>query len=206
MSEAKRNYQLELEKLIRQQEMNGERPALLLHSCCAPCSSYVLEYLLPYFDTTVFYYNPNIAPEEEFRRRALEQKRFLEEFCPEDARPALLVPEYDPGEYFGVIKGLEKEPEGGSRCGVCFRLRLERTAKEATARGFAFFGTTLTVSPHKNAQVLNAIGKELAGVYGVRWLPSDFKKKEGYKRSIQLSIEYGLYRQDFCGCAFSKRG
>lgn len=197
----KQNYQLLLEKTIQTLEKEGRRPRLLLHSCCGPCSSYVMEYLASYFDITIFYYNPNIAPEEEFRFRAEEQQRLIQEmglgvhFQPGN---------YDPERFFALAKGLEKEPEGGERCFRCYRLRLEEAAKAAKAGGFDYFTTTLSISPHKNAQVLNELGQEISEAYAVPYLFSDFKKKNGYRRSCELSATYHLYRQDYCGCPYSK--
>ena len=193
-----RNYQKELDAVLA--GLNGEkRPTLLLQGCCGPCSSYVLEYLTRYFDVTLLFYNPNIRPEAEYQKR-LDALRELLAKMP-TASPVRLV---DPGwrgeDFLAAIRGLEGEPEGGKRCPVCFRLRLEETARLAAAEGYDFFGTTLTVSPHKNAPTLNAIGEALAREYGAAWLPSDFKKRNGYLRSIQLSKQYGIYRQEYCGC------
>ncbi len=179
-------------------------PSLLLHSCCAPCSSYVLEYLSRYFRITVLYYNPNIYPEEEYFRRTEEQQRLIREM-PLPNPVQFLEGRFEPAEFYTAIRGLEHIPEGGDRCRACFRLRLDEAARIASERGFDYFTTTLTISPLKNAAALNEIGEALADEYGVRWLPSDFKKKNGYKRSIELSAEYDLYRQDYCGCVFSKR-
>lgn len=206
------NYQKELEKILEQitkmavQENVREIPRLFLHSCCAPCSSYVLEYLCRYFSITVFYFNPNISMEEEYRKRVEEQKRLIASYNQErKGYPiAILEGDYNPALFFAAAKGYENCPEGGERCFRCFELRLRKTAEEAGKGNFDYFGTTLTISPLKNAAKLNEIGKDLAEEYGVKWLPSDFKKKNGYKRSIELSREYGLYRQDYCGCAFSK--
>lgn len=200
----KENYSLRLEKTLKSLSLSGARPRLLLHSCCGPCSSYVLEYLAPYFDITVFYYNPNISPEAEFRFRAEEQQRLLAEM-PLPSPVGFLYGEYEPEKFYALAKGHETEPEGGERCFSCYRLRLARTAEAAAAGGFDYFTTTLSISPHKNAQILNAIGGELAAEYGVAYLFSDFKKKDGYRRSCQLSQEYGLYRQDYCGCIYSKQ-
>lgn len=197
----KRNYQKELDKLI--QGLAGRRPKLLLHACCAPCSSYVLEYLSQYFDITLFFYNPNIAPEGEYRYRVAELKRLVAEMLP-DSGIEILEGSYDPERFHAAIKGLEGEPEGGARCQVCYRLRLEEAARMAQQMGFEYFTTTLSISPLKNAKWLNDIGEELAPIYETKYLVSDFKKREGYKRSIQLSAEYGLYRQDYCGCAYSR--
>ncbi|MBR4015760.1 MAG: epoxyqueuosine reductase QueH [Anaerotignum sp.] len=199
----KENYQLILEKTIQSISEEGKRPRLLLHSCCGPCSSYVLEYLSQFFDITVFYYNPNISPPEEFRFRAEEQQRLMGEM-PLSAPVSFLLGEYEPEKFFALAKGHETEPEGGERCFACYRLRLERTAQAAKDGRFDFFTTTLSISPHKNAQVLNTLGKELAEAYGVPYLFSDFKKKNGYRRSCELSLQYGLYRQDYCGCPYSK--
>ena len=201
--EQKRNYQKEMERITKS-FAPGDKPRLLLHSCCAPCSSAVLETVAPHFALTVYYYNPNIAPREEYQKRVDEQKRLLLQMpLPEPVN--FLEGSYEPDCFLQAVKGLEMVPEGGARCEICFRLRLQKAAEAAKEGSFDFFTTTLTVSPLKNAPLLNQIGEEMAAKYGVRWLPSDFKKKEGYKRSITLSHQYGLYRQDYCGCAFSKR-
>ena len=193
----KRNYQLELDRITA--SLSG-RPRLLLHSCCGPCSSYVLEYLTRYFEVFLSYYNPNIQPRAEYDLRLENQLKVLERI------PGVtLVPcGYDGGAYDEAARGLEDEPEGGARCTECFKLRLDFAAREAKRLGCDYFATTLTVSPHKDAQRINAIGEALAGKYGVKWLPGDFKKRDGYKRSIELSREFGLYRQNYCGCLFSK--
>ena len=193
----KRNYQLELDRITA--SLSG-RPRLLLHSCCGPCSSYVLEYLTRYFEVFLSYYNPNIQPREEYELRLENQ------LCVLGRIPGVtLVPcGYDGGAYDEAVRGLEDEPEGGARCTECFKLRLDFAAREAKRLGCDYFATTLTVSPHKDAQRINAIGEALAGKYGVKWLPGDFKKRDGYKRSIELSREFGLYRQDYCGCLYSK--
>ncbi|MDO5392061.1 MAG: epoxyqueuosine reductase QueH [Eubacteriales bacterium] len=197
------NYQKELDQLIEKLEQTKEVPRLFLHSCCAPCSSYVLEYLSRYFEITVFYFNPNIAPEEEYRKRVEEQRRLIEQL------PAVHPIQFEEGryvpeEFYSRVRGLEKEPEGGARCRVCFEMRLEEAARLAAQGSYDYYTTTLSISPLKNAQVLAQVALEMGGKWGVRWLPSDFKKKEGYKRSIQLSAEYDLYRQNYCGCIFSK--
>ena len=200
------NYQAELEKLIKQLPDGHRR--LFLHSCCAPCSSYCLEYLRKYFDVTVFYYNPNISFGEEYRHRVEELKRLVEELN-EDATGGnpieLEEGPYEPERFFEAVKGMEDCPEGGERCFVCYELRLREAAKRAAEGGYDFFTTTLTISPLKNAQKLNEIGQRLGEEYGVACLPSDFKKKGGYQRSIELSREHDLYRQDYCGCVFSTR-
>lgn len=193
------NYQRELDKLIGALDIT---PRLLLHSCCAPCSSYCLEYLSQYFEITVLYYDPNIYPEEEFRKRAEEVRRLISEM-PFKNPVTLVVDDYDPDEFFNAVRGLENAPEGGERCFVCYRLRLERAARYAAEHGFDYFCSTLSISPLKNAQKLNEIGAELSEIYKVPNLPNDFKKKGGYLRSIELSREYDLYRQNYCGCVFS---
>lgn len=199
-----RNYYREMEAVVA--ALEGRRPRLLLHSCCGPCSSAVLETVTAWFDTTVYFYNPNILPKEEFEKR-LWWQRYLLERAPFAKDVALIVPDRDEGAFRVAARGLEDAPEGGARCRECFALRLGRTAEAAKAGGYDFFATTLTVSPHKNAAVINAIGEALAQSTGVRWLPSDFKKKDGYKRSLELSREYCLYRQAWCGCGWpEKRG
>ena len=200
----KRNYQKELDRLIEQYQKEGKTPSVLLHVCCAPCSSYCLEYLSEYFDITVYYYNPNITKPEEYAYRLSEEKRYIALRTDFRHPVGMTESEYDPKVFFEAVKGLEKEPEGGARCEKFFRLRLEASAKKAKELGVDCFTTTLTISPLKNAALLNEIGEEMGERYGVMWLPSDFKKKEGYKRSIVLSREYDLYRQNYCGCVFSR--
>ncbi len=195
------NYQKQLEELL---PAIPQGSPLLLHSCCAPCSSYVLEYLSHWFSITVFYYNPNIGEREEYAHRAAEQMRLIREM-PTEYPVAFLAGEYEPSVYFDAVKGLENEIEGGARCKRCFALRLRRAAEVAKHGGFPYFTTTLTISPLKNAALINEIGAAAAEEYGLIWLPSDFKKKNGFKRSIELSAQYGLYRQDYCGCVYSKR-
>ena len=180
------------------------KPKLLLHVCCAPCSSYVLEYLSNYFNITVFYYNPNISSFEEYKKRLNEEKRFVKEY-PFKEEISIIDGEYDNERFEEEIKGLENEKEGGARCFKCYRLRLSKSAKYARDNNFDYFTTTLTISPYKNANKLNEIGSELEEEYGIKYLYSDFKKKNGYKRSIELSHEYNLYRQDYCGCVYSVR-
>lgn len=199
----KRNYQRELEQLIDNIEP-GRVPALLLHACCAPCSSYCLEYLSQHFSITVLFYNPNISPAEEYQKRVDEIRRLISEL-PAKNKISLIEGRYLPEEFYSSVKGLELEPEGGKRCPVCFELRLREAALTAKKLGFDYFTTTLSISPLKDAEKLNDIGKMLSDEYGVAYLYSDFKKKNGYKRSIELSREYNLYRQNFCGCVFSKR-
>ena len=196
------NYQKELDKLISQLEKEGRVPSLLLHSCCGPCSSYCIEYLSQYFNITVFYYNPNIYPDEEYYHRVKEQQRFIDVF-PTKYPVHFIEGDYDKDRFYAIAKGLEHEPEKGARCHKCYDLRLRRTAQVAKEKGFDFFSTTLTISPMKDSQVLNEIGIRISEELGVSWLPSDFKKREGYKRSTQLSAEYDMYRQDYCGCVYS---
>ncbi len=200
------NYQQELDRIISENESAGIKPTLLLHACCAPCSSYCLEYLAEKFDITVLFYNPNLYPEEEYEKRANEEMRLIEEMNSRFGyKIKLKVENFDSSEFYTKIKGLEDCREGGERCKKCFELRLEKTAEYAKKYGFDFFTTTLTISPLKNAQVLNEVGQIAGEKYGAVFLPSDFKKKGGYQRSIVLSKEYGLYRQNYCGCVFSKR-
>lgn len=196
------NYQKELDKIIA--SLDGRVPTLLLHSCCAPCSSYTLEYLSNYFDITVYYYNPNISPKAEFDKRFSEQKRLIASL-PAKHEIKLIEGDYNYSDFSEIAKGFENVKEGGERCFRCYKLRLEKSAHLAKEQGFDYFCTTLSISPLKNSQKINEIGLEVAEKYGVKWLPSDFKKKEGYKRSIELSREYNLYRQNFCGCVFSKK-
>ena len=193
----KENYQKELDAVVARLT---DKPRLLLQSCCGPCSTYVLSYLKQYFDITLLYYNPNIQPRAEYDLRLENQRKVLA------AMPEVHILEcaYDGAAYNAAVRGLEGEPEGGARCTVCFRLRLEETARLAAEGKFDYFCTTLTVSPHKDAARINTIGRALGEQYGVAWLPSDFKKREGYKQSITLSRELDLYRQDYCGCLYSK--
>lgn len=195
------SYQKETDSVI--ESLNGTVPTLLLHSCCAPCSSYTLEYLSRYFSITVFYFNPNISPKAEFDKRFAEQKRLIETL-PSENKISLICGDYNYDEFLNIARGYESVPEGGERCFRCYRMRLEKTAELAKQNGFDYFCTTLSISPLKNSQKINEIGFDVAEKYGVKWLPSDFKKREGYKRSIELSREYDLYRQNFCGCVFSK--
>ncbi len=196
----KRNFQIELESELK--KLSGEKKKLLLHSCCAPCSSYVLEYLSSFFDITILFYNPNIYPPEEFFKRAEEQEKLVG-LMGIDVKT--VVCPFDDKEFYSAVAGLEGIKEGGERCFACYRLRLEQSARYAKENEFDCFCTTLSISPLKNAEKLNEIGEELADKYGVRYLVSDFKKKNGYKRSTELSAEFGLYRQNYCGCVFSKK-
>lgn len=199
-----RNYQRELDNLVKQNEASGTVPKLLLHVCCAPCSSFCLESLAPHFDVTVFFCNPNIDDPAEYHRRAAEEQRLLAEM--KLPRPVgFLEGEYSPGRFHEAVRGHETDPEGGERCGICFELRLRESARAAKAGGFDYFTTSLTISPMKSAPRLNAIGERIGAEEGIAFLPSDFKKKNGFLRSTELSREYGLYRQDYCGCSYSKR-
>jgi len=200
----KRNYQKELEQIIdREKEL---RKRVFLHSCCAPCSSYCMEYLREHFDVTVFYYNPNITDASEYEKRVEEQERLINIYNEEVPahKIGLVKGIYQPAGYLQAVKGLESIKEGGERCFACFELRLKETAIQAKALGMDYFTTTLTISPLKNAEKINEIGEKIAAEIGIAWLPTDFKKKNGYLRSIELSERYGLYRQDYCGCGFSK--
>lgn len=196
------NYQILLDKTLKDIEQTNYKPTLLLHACCAPCSSYVLEYLNKYFKITVYFYNPNISSNEEYCKRADELKRLCSEMALDDI--SVVIADYDPSAFSAIAKGLENEPERGSRCHKCYTLRLEASAIYARSNNFDYFTTTLTISPLKNAQLLNDIGAQMSQKYNVKYLFSDFKKREGYKRSIELSKHYCLYRQDFCGCEYSK--
>ncbi len=195
------NYQLELDKTLRHLTEQQIRPKLLLHACCAPCSSYVLEYLTQYFDITVFFYNPNISPEAEYRHRVEEIQRLIREMCPS---VKFIEGRYEPQHFYEMAKGLEQEPERGVRCHKCYRLRLSESAAAAREGGFDYFTTTLSISPQKDSAVLNRIGAEVSDSTGVPYLFSDFKKRGGYQRSIELSARFSLYRQNFCGCVFSR--
>lgn len=193
------NFQQEQDNIIKGLTF---KPRLLLHSCCGPCSSYCIEALIKYFDITVLWHNPNIQPKSEYDLRLTNQIKLIKEFEKEGKLSIIEIP-YDENEFFDFVKGYELEKEGGKRCTECFKLRLTQSAKIAKEQNFDYFTTTLTVSPHKNAPLINEIGFNLAEKYGVKFLPSDFKKKNGYKRSIELSKQFDLYRQDYCGCIFS---
>ena len=213
------NYSRILEKEIQRLDESGIKPRLLLHSCCAPCSSYVMEYLREHFRITVFYYNPNITSKEEYDYRLSEEKRLIEAYnrqvetqdfegmnsTPKAEKIEILECPYDPENYLKAVKGYENCPEGGDRCGICFEMRLRKTAEAAREGGYDCFTTTLTISPLKNVARLNEIGERVGAEYGIAFLPSDFKKKNGFKRSIELSAQFDLYRQNYCGCGFSKR-
>lgn len=196
------NFAQQMDEVLK--TLGDARPKLLLHACCGPCSSAVLEQLCAHFEITVLYYNPNTWPAEEYHRRGEELERFVAAAHPLGV--TVIEDRYDPQEFYSAVAGLENEPERGSRCTVCYRLRMRRAAQYAAEHGFQWFTTTLSISPHKDAKRINEIGQELEAEFGVKHLPSDFKKHNGYLRSLQLSEEYGLYRQDYCGCEFSARG
>lgn len=200
----KENYQKALEAIIEENQRKNKIPTLFLHSCCAPCSSYVLEYLSEYFSITVFYYNPNIYPDEEYWKRVREQEEFIRRF-PAKHPISFVEGAFEKDRFYETVKGYEQIPEGGERCFKCYELRLREAAKHARELGMDYFTTTLSISPMKNAGKLNEIGKQLSEEYGISYLYSDFKKKNGYKRSVELSHAYGMYRQDYCGCVYSKR-
>lgn len=198
------NYSQYTENVIKKNDENNLKPRLLLHACCAPCSSYVLEYLKEHFEITLYFYNPNISTREEFELRAKELRRFSAQFCGE-GEVEVKVEDYDHLEFINEILGKEDLTEGGARCYDCYKLRLEKSARFAKENGFDMFTTTLSISPHKNASWLNEIGRDMSEKHGIDYLYSDFKKKNGYKRSCELSKAFNLYRQSFCGCEFSKR-
>ena len=198
------NYQKELDQITAKIDP-AHKPHLVLHACCAPCSSYVLEYLTQYFRITVFYYNPNITSKEEYDRRVHELYKFVNDAGYTEDQVRIVLGDYDPSVYYEAVKGMEDLPEKSQRCYVCYRLRMEEAAKKASEYGADYFTTTLSISPHKITSWINEIGEELAKKYGVAHLPSDFKKRGGFLRSTELSKQYGLYRQDYCGCIFSKR-
>ena len=198
-----RQYHKEMQSILQEVRTADEAPKLLLHSCCAPCSSAVLEQLSEAFEIVDFFYNPNIAPEKEYHARSRELERLVSRM-PFAHKVTFVEGRYDPERFFSASQGHEEDPEGGERCKICFRMRLEEAAKQAKQHSCDFFTTTLTISPLKNAEVINTIGEEIAQDAGVRFLPSDFKKQDGYKRSTELSAEYDLYRQNYCGCVFSR--
>ena len=193
------NYDREMQKILSELKKTGHKPALLMHACCAPCSSACLERIKDFFDITVYYYNPNIDSAEEYAKRSAEQERLCKAL-----KVKFIAESYAPEEFYAAAKGYEDAPEGGARCEKCFYLRLKKTAETAKEKNFEYFTTTLTLSPLKNAALLNETGERIAGETGVKWLPSDFKKQGGYLRSVELSNVYGLYRQNYCGCIFSK--
>lgn len=200
----KQNYQVVLDKILSDIEKQDKVPSLLLHSCCAPCSSYVLEYLSNFFEITIYYYNPNISPYEEFQKRALEQIKLIEKLTTKHSIN-YIIPDYNYNDFEQIVKGLENNLEGGNRCFKCYELRLERTCRYAKEHNFDYFTTTLSISPYKNSNKINEIGELLEQKYQINYLYADFKKKNGYQRSIELSKKYNLYRQNYCGCIYSKR-
>ena len=202
--EMKINYDKEMMKIIDSFKEEGKVPSLLLHSCCAPCSSAVITRLMPYFNITIFYYNPNIEPFSEYETRKQEQIRFLNEINSENEL-SFLDCDYDNAEFKKIVKNLEDAPEGGARCSKCFYLRLKKTALIAKENNFDYFGTTLTVSPYKNSAKINEIGLNIEQELGIKFLVSDFKKQDGYKKSIELSRQYNLYRQNYCGCSYARK-
>ncbi|KHD45023.1 epoxyqueuosine reductase QueH [Streptococcus hongkongensis] len=198
------NYDRLLQKMIEKWSENEERPSILLHVCCAPCSTYSLEYLTEYADVTVYFANSNIHPKEEYMRRALVTQQFIADFNQDTGQQVSYIEEdYQPSEYVRLVRGLEQEPEGGSRCHVCFDYRLDKTAKKALDLGFDYFASALTISPHKNAQLINSIGIDIQKIYNTKYLPSDFKKNNGYRRSVELCETYDIYRQCYCGCVYA---
>ena len=198
----KRNYRREMDALVASLPPDSPRPKVLLHVCCAPCFSGCIESLIDWADVTLLFYNPNMDTAEEYRKRAVELRRF----CADAHLPVeVVIEDYDPKPFYNMARGLENVPEGGERCFKCYELRMREAALYARDHGFDYFTTTLTLSPLKNADKINDIGEMLVSIYGVRHLPSDFKKKDGYKRSIELSKEYNLYRQNYCGCVYSRR-
>jgi predicted adenine nucleotide alpha hydrolase (AANH) superfamily ATPase len=199
-----RNYQKEFEKILESLEKQEKKQRLLLHACCAPCSSWVLEYLADKFDITLFFYNPNIFPEMEYQKRVHELQRFVGDMFPKNHLISIYVEEYHPDCFYHMAKGMEQLSEGGERCFRCYELRMQKAAIYAAENGFDYFTTTLSISPHKNAKKINEIGERLSEEFGIKHLTSDFKKKNGYQRSIELSKEYQLYRQNYCGCVYSK--
>jgi len=200
------NYDEVLQKVITKWETTDERPKVLLHSCCAPCSTYTLEYMTQYADITIYYDNPNIHPRMEFERRKLVQAKFIQDFNEKtNHNVTFIAAEYEPTKWLAVVRDLKGEPEGGARCTLCYNYRLERVAKKAQELGFDYFGSALTISPHKNARIINKLGFDVQHVYDVSYLPSDFKKRSGYKRSVEMSEEYNVYRQCYCGCLFAAR-
>lgn len=203
MTSVKQNYQLMLDAVLKDTVKSGKRPRLLLHACCAPCSSYVLEYLCSYFSVTLFFFNPNISPRAEYDMRYSELYRLVDAMGLGES-VGFIDGEYEPERFYDAVRGLEELPEGGERCRICYELRLNETARVAAEGDFDFFTTTLSISPYKNAEWLNTTGRNAADKFGSRYLFSDFKKRNGYKRSIELSEKYGLYRQDFCGCVYSR--
>lgn len=200
------NYDLVLQKLIQKWQDEARRPKILLHSCCAPCSTYTLEYLTQFADVTVYYDNPNIHPRMEYERRKLVQEQFITDFNAQTGNQVTFVSAtYEPSKWLEVVRDLKDAPEGGARCQLCYNYRLDRVAQKAQEWQFDYFGSALTISPHKNAQIINRLGLDVQHMYDVSYLPSDFKKRGGYRRSVQMCAEYDVYRQCYCGCLFAAR-
>ncbi|AUJ28787.1 MAG: epoxyqueuosine reductase QueH [Liquorilactobacillus hordei] len=200
------NYDKILQKMVVTWQKDKVRPSILLHSCCAPCSTYTLEYLTQYADVTVYYANSNIHPRAEYQRREYVQRKFISDFNQKTGNDVqFIAAPYEPQEYFLAVRGLEKEPEGGQRCRACFSYRLDLVAAKAVELGFDYFGSALTISPHKNSQVVNSVGIEVQNFYSTMYLPSDFKKNNGYRRSVEMCQEYDVYRQCYCGCIFAAK-
>lgn len=200
------NYDVVLQKVIQDWQRETKRPRILLHSCCAPCSTYTLEYLTQFADVTVYYDNPNIHPRMEFERRKYVQQKFITDFNAQTGNQVTFIgAEHEPSQWLSVVKDLKQAPEGGARCTLCYSYRLDRVAQKAQALGFDYFGSALTISPHKNAQIINELGFDIQHIYNVSYLPSDFKKRSGYLRSIEMCQEYDVYRQCYCGCLFAAK-
>ena len=200
------NYDKIMQKMVQSWQANGIRPRILMHSCCAPCSTYTLEYLTQYADVTIYFANSNIHPRDEYLRRKYVQQKFIHDFNAQTGNKVqFIAAPYQPQEYFEQVRGLQDEPEGGARCRVCYNYRLDLVAQKAVELGFDYFGSTLTISPHKNSQVINSVGIDIQELYDTQYLPSDFKKNNGYRRSVEMCHEYDIYRQCYCGCVFAAK-
>lgn len=200
------NYDKIMQKMVQSWQANGIRPRILMHSCCAPCSTYTLEYLTQYADVTIYFANSNIHPRDEYLRRKYVQQKFIHDFNAQTGNKVqFIAASYQPQEYFEQVRGLQDEPEGGARCRVCYNYRLDLVAQKAVELGFDYFGSTLTISPHKNSQVINSVGIDIQELYDTQYLPSDFKKNNGYQRSVEMCHEYDIYRQCYCGCVFAAK-
>lgn len=200
------NYDKIMQKMVQSWQANGIRPRILMHSCCAPCSTYTLEYLTQYADVTIYFANSNIHPRDEYLRRKYVQQKFIHDFNTQIGNKVqFIAAPYQPQEYFEQVRGLQDEPEGGARCRVCYNYRLDLVAQKAVELGFDYFGSTLTISPHKNSQVINSVGIDIQELYDTQYLPSDFKKNNGYRRSVEMCHEYDIYRQCYCGCVFAAK-
>ncbi|WP_338434083.1 epoxyqueuosine reductase QueH [Ligilactobacillus saerimneri] len=200
------NYDKIMQKMVQSWQANGIRPRILMHSCCAPCSTYTLEYLTQYADVMIYFANSNIHPRDEYLRRKYVQQKFIHDFNAQTGNKVqFIAAPYQPQEYFEQVRGLQDEPEGGARCRVCYNYRLDLVAQKAVELGFDYFGSTLTISPHKNSQVINSVGIDIQELYDTQYLPSDFKKNNGYRRSVEMCHEYDIYRQCYCGCVFAAK-